>query len=752
MALIYRTGLILLALSMIALPEFSSAKAQPTHLNLWYAADPTDPFRTVLESAAGRFNAAHTDLQFDPRPIAGADYNAQLQVAIASGNPPDVFSTIGGYELQTLVRANVVREIPELSDEVRRQSAPGAFDSTTFDAKRYAIPTTLAGVFLWYNADLFQAHAAELPTTWSKLIDACKQFKASGIIPISLGNQDKWPGALWLASLTNRVEPTAPLMNGVFSKPAYIQASQKIQEAVHTGCFPDNFNTLSDTDARLLLANGKAAMQLQGSWNLGGLKQANQGLTQTSLRTLLFPTLEGSQGDSRRLVGSAAQSFAIAAKAPSGTGAALLELLSSDAFNQALAENDIISARLGYAQAVHDPIVKQMALRLAEAPSLQLYDDQRLPPEPARVQLSTTQQLFALTLTPEQAADALDQALTLNAQNTPKAQNLQNPQSASPTPATSAPLRQLAQAHGIYIGAAVAAIPLRSKTQYQSTLKREFNMLTPENALKIGVLRPTRTSYNFTDADTIINFAQANGMQVRGHTLVYGKYLPDWLNNGRFSRDELLAILHEYIQTVVGRYRGRISAWDVVNEAVDENGTLADTLFLRTIGPDYIEYAFRWAHEADPQAQLFYNDYGGEDLSAKSNGIYTLVQDLHKRGVPIDGVGLQMHLSLVKPIKMADVAANIERLGALGLQVHITELDVETKGSASSQQDQLTAQANIYHDVARACLHSSACKAIITWGFTDQSTWLIGDTPLPFDKNYQPKPAYYALRQALLES
>ena len=193
-------------------------------------------------------------------------------------------------------------------------------------------------------------------------------------------------------------------------------------------------------------------------------------------------------------------------------------------------------------------------------------------------------------------------------------------------------------------------------------------MLTPENAMKFGLVHPEPDRYDFADADYIVGFAEAHGMQVRGHNLVWHFQLPTWLTEGTWTRDELIDILHQHITTVVGHYRGRVAAWDVVNEAIADDGSLRDTIWLRGIGPEYIDMAFRWAHEADPDALLFYNDYAGEGLGAKSDAIYALVQGLLERGVPINGVGLQMHVSLRWSPQPQDVAANMERLGALGLR------------------------------------------------------------------------------------
>ncbi|MHB8627695.1 MAG: endo-1,4-beta-xylanase [Aggregatilineales bacterium] len=315
-------------------------------------------------------------------------------------------------------------------------------------------------------------------------------------------------------------------------------------------------------------------------------------------------------------------------------------------------------------------------------------------------------------------------------------------------------LRSLAQARGFYIGAAAAIPPLRANAQYGATLSREFNLVVPENVMKMGPLRPTRDTFDFSDADTLVAFAEANGMKVRGHNLVWHQQLPAWLTQGQFSRAELLDILHQHIATVVGHYKGRILAWDVVNEAVGDNGQMRSDLWSQGIGPEYIDDAFRWAHEADPNAKLFYNDYNGEGSGRKSDMIYALVKDLKARGVPIDGVGLQMHVGIDHPPNPTAVRANIARLGALGLQVQITEMDVKIQNGVGTPSERLVAQAEVYRQMLSVCLETPVCTAFLTWGFTDQYSWIPGftghpDAPLPFDTNYAPKPAYWALRGVL---
>jgi endo-1,4-beta-xylanase len=325
--------------------------------------------------------------------------------------------------------------------------------------------------------------------------------------------------------------------------------------------------------------------------------------------------------------------------------------------------------------------------------------------------------------------------------------------SAQPVPAGASPdstptLRSLATPLGLLIGAAVAVGPLQSDPAYAQTLGRQFNAVTPENAMKFMAVHPRPGSdpgsYDFSQADGIVSFAANHGMNVRGHTLVWHNALPPWLTSGAYSPDDMKAILQNHIQTTVGHFKGKLYSWDVVNEAVAPDGTLRQTPWS-AIGPDYVADAFRWARAADPDAKLFYNDYGAESSPAKADGIYNLVKSLKDAGVPIDGVGLQMHLSLSQ--SYGDFAALLGRFGSLGVEVHVTEMDVMA-GSPETPEN-LAAQAAMYGRVMSACLAQPSCKGFVLWGFTDKYSWRAANSPLIFDASEQPKPAFTALEQAL---
>ncbi len=327
-------------------------------------------------------------------------------------------------------------------------------------------------------------------------------------------------------------------------------------------------------------------------------------------------------------------------------------------------------------------------------------------------------------------------------------------------------LRQEADNAGLLIGTAVRA-PQLSETAYASTLGREFSMVEAEDAMKWWVLRPDRATYDFHQGDAVVRFAEAHQMKVRGHCLVWGRYNPDWLTQGHFTPLQLSHLLHEHITHVLKHYKGQVFAWDVVNEALDENGKVRDSLWynqpgigLPEKGTGYIEQVFRWARRADPHALLFYNDAEGEGMNRKSDAIYAMVKDFKSRGVPIDGVGLQMHVPTLDadiPAIAAGISSNIARLTALGLQVHITELDVSVPLDSSGlpKPEDLTRQAEVYRSIVRACLNNPGCTAIQTWGFTDKYSWIGSHShgtrghALPFDRAYEPKSAYRAVWEEL---
>jgi endo-1,4-beta-xylanase len=328
------------------------------------------------------------------------------------------------------------------------------------------------------------------------------------------------------------------------------------------------------------------------------------------------------------------------------------------------------------------------------------------------------------------------------------------------------------------VGAAINEAQITGQDQRGDALiESQFNSISPENALKWANVHPQPGKYNFDLTDKYVAFGQKHHMFIVGHNLVWHNQVPDWVfhddKGNLLDRDALLARMKDHIFTVVGRYKGKIQSWDVVNEALNEDGTLRQSQWYKIIGPDYIEKAFQFAHEADPQVQLFYNDYNLEN-EPKRNGAIALVKKLQADGIPISGVGIQDHDNLDWPTADQE-DATISAFAALGIKVAISELDIDVlprrggptadislqiaqnatlnpyvKGLPDSVQQQLAAH---YAELFRVYLkHRDAVERVTFWGVTDGDSWLNdwpvnGRTsyPLLFDRNGQPKPAYDAV-------
>jgi endo-1,4-beta-xylanase len=286
---------------------------------------------------------------------------------------------------------------------------------------------------------------------------------------------------------------------------------------------------------------------------------------------------------------------------------------------------------------------------------------------------------------------------------------------------------------GRYFGAAVAAGKLGDST-YVTILNREFNSVTPENEMKWDATEPSRGSFSYANADRIVNHARSRGMQVRGHTLAWHSQQPGWAQS--LSGSTLRSAMVNHITQVATHFRGQIHSWDVVNEAFADgsSGARRDSNLQRT-GNDWIEVAFRTARAADPAAKLCYNDYNTDGINPKSTGIYNMVADFKARGVPIDCVGFQSHLT---NSVAGDYQANLQRFANLGVDVQITELDI-----AGSNQ------ASVYASVVSSCLAVSRCNGITVWGIRDSDSWRTGQNPLLFDASGNKKAAYTATLNAL---
>ncbi len=309
---------------------------------------------------------------------------------------------------------------------------------------------------------------------------------------------------------------------------------------------------------------------------------------------------------------------------------------------------------------------------------------------------------------------------------------------AVPAAAAGSTLQAAASESGRYFGTAIAASRLGDGT-YTSIANREFNMITAENEMKMDATEPSRGQFSYSSGDRIVNWARQNGKQVRGHALAWHSQQPGWMQN--LSGTDLRNAMLNHVTQVASYYKGKIYAWDVVNEAFADgsSGGRRDSNLQRT-GNDWIEAAFRAARAADPNAKLCYNDYNTDNWShAKTQGVYNMVRDFKSRGVPIDCVGFQAHFNSGNPVP-SNYDVTLRNFAALGVDVQITELDIEGSGSSQAQQ---------YQGVVQACLSVARCTGITVWGVRDSDSWRASGTPLLFDGSGNKKAAYTSVLNQL---
>jgi endo-1,4-beta-xylanase len=330
-------------------------------------------------------------------------------------------------------------------------------------------------------------------------------------------------------------------------------------------------------------------------------------------------------------------------------------------------------------------------------------------------------------------------------------------------------LKAHAAARGLLTGCAVNAALFRDDEGFRKLLAEQYSIVVPENCLKWNILRPTADTYSFADADSLVAFAEAHEMKVRGHNFVWHEALPGWFA-GTVNKDNAKKFLMDHIQTVGGRYKGKIHSWDVVNEAIwipdgRSDGLRSSSPWFQMLGAGYIDLAFKTAREADPSALLTYNDYGIEydnDEDGKKRGaVLGLLKRMKADNVPLDALGIQSHLHAVSKDGFSRGVRELrDGAKALGLQVFVTELDVNDDAVAEENMaecDKIVA--DVYRNYLTAALEGPEVKAVLTWGASDKNTWLNKGTkfrkqhpdrlqrPLPFDSDYAPTPAFFAMRE-----
>jgi len=306
-----------------------------------------------------------------------------------------------------------------------------------------------------------------------------------------------------------------------------------------------------------------------------------------------------------------------------------------------------------------------------------------------------------------------------------------------------------------YIGLATESYNLLNATafgrQYAKIAESdEFGIYTPENSLKWEAIEPQPGVFNFTLGDALFKIARQNGKKMRGHTLVWHSQLAPWVSANNYTAPQLKAVMKRHVQTVARHYAGQIYSWDVVNEVFNEDGTYRESIWYNTFGEDFIEWAFRWAQEADPFSLKYINDYNFESISPKTDAVVKLVKKLKAKGVPIHGIGAQAHL--VVGTVPTTFKQNLQRFADLGVDVALTELDIRLALPVTPAK--LQQQAADYTTSVNACLGVKRCVGITLWQFTDALSWIPGVFPtegyaLPWDAELKTKPAYNAIRKAL---
>jgi len=297
------------------------------------------------------------------------------------------------------------------------------------------------------------------------------------------------------------------------------------------------------------------------------------------------------------------------------------------------------------------------------------------------------------------------------------------------------------------VGVAVDVSELKTNSQYRSVVINQFNSITAENAFKFLHVQPDINRYDWEETDYLVNFAKQYNKRLHGHTLVWHSQLPPWIYGFTGNWKELL---RDHITQEVGRYKQDIFSWDVVNEAFNEDGTLRSTIWLDHLGVDYIRLAFEFAHTANPEAKLFYNDYNLESNPAKLKGVIDFLTHLKASGIQIDGIGMQMHITNTFP-SINQVAEASKTIADAGFLVHFSEMDVymnTADGKTSLSKSELQEQANRYASVftTYSQLNEKNQFGITIWGVSDADSWIPAGLPLLFDYSYEQKPLYCACK------
>lgn len=321
------------------------------------------------------------------------------------------------------------------------------------------------------------------------------------------------------------------------------------------------------------------------------------------------------------------------------------------------------------------------------------------------------------------------------------------------------PLKDLAAAHNIALGVHVEPYSLNNKI-YAGIVSGQFSFLTIDGGgSHFKEVQPTSTTFDFANTDKMVNFAVQHNMPVQFHHLVWGDaaYLPNWLLKGGYSKSQILQILHNHITTIMDRYKGRIQTYTVVNEAFAEDQHVygVKNWFVEQFGSNtsYVDQMFRWAHQADPTATLLLNDFDNETETSVSDAMLNYIKAARSRGVPIDGIGIQMHIDASRPPSKQAIIANMKRFAAIHVPVYITEFDINTNAVKASNAYKQQLESKIAKDIVGACIDSKACVSFDVFGLTNENDFIriltrANSREYMFDSRYVPRQQYYAFHSA----
>lgn len=406
-----------IACVLLAFLLFAPATHAAEKLVFWHI-QTTEPTKGVIDRAVERFRRDHPDIEVEVVAIQNDPYKTRLAVAMGAGDPPDVFHSWGGGWLKTYVDEGMVLDLTEEldRDNWKDHYAPAALNMASFDGRNFGVPLDLSVVLVWYNKALFEQHGWEPPKTYGELLTLIDKIKAAGVTPFALANKTKWPGAFYLIYLADRIGGPEAFLNAfnrvpgyTFDSEVFVEAGARIQELVRAGAFPQGFNGLDyDTgQSRVLFYSGRAAMIIQGSWLVASTRGEAPEFA-PNLDFFTFPAVEGGAGDPSNVVGGANVMFSVSSTTKMKDEAiTLLKYLTA----AETAADWAATGRLPAVRnvAIDDPLSQRMAETLGKAGNLQLYYDQFLPPVLGELHKDTTQAIFGLTMTPEEAARAMEE-------------------------------------------------------------------------------------------------------------------------------------------------------------------------------------------------------------------------------------------------------------------------------------------------------------------------------------------------------